>query len=172
MPNCPRCRQPLTEGQVDEFAVNMCQPCRGIFLPHRDLTTILDRSWQAITRERAEQTMSLPPENWQSEPVLKCPRCVARMDKYGYMGLATIQLDRCNCCEAIWLDADELENMLVALARTNYRSESALRREREASRNIVSAGMAGLAAKGGHEGDGVPVGGALTAAQILLRLLR
>ena len=48
------------------------------------------------------------------------------MDKYGYMGIAAIQINRCDSCAEIWLDADELQNMVLALAQSNYRSESAL----------------------------------------------
>ena len=50
------------------------------------------------------------------DPVLKCPDCSAAMDKYGYMGMKAILIDRCDHCALIWLDADELPNMVTALA--------------------------------------------------------
>lgn len=46
------------------------------------------------------------------------------MEKYGYMGIGAIQIDRCDACNLVGLDADELQNMLSALAKANYRSEA------------------------------------------------
>ncbi|MCG3148162.1 MAG: hypothetical protein PCFJNLEI_01604 [Verrucomicrobiae bacterium] len=150
---CPRCRQELVDNQVDEFSVAVCQPCHGVFVRHADLVSILDRSWRAIPAATAEKAEFVAPENWQHEPLLRCPKCVAPLEKYGYMGLAAIQIDRCDRCESVWLDAAELENMVVALARSNYRSEKSLRREWDASRDIASVGMVGMAPRSLREGQ-------------------
>ena len=53
------------------------------------------------------------------------------MEKYGYMGLAAVQIDRCDPCSLVWLDANELQNMVLALAKANYRSEQAYQREHD-----------------------------------------
>ncbi len=173
MASCPRCRQPLAENQVDEFTVQLCAPCQGLFVPHTDLVKILDRSWRAVSPEEAEKAEFVAPANWQNEPVLQCPRCASAMDKYGYMGLAAIQLDRCDRCESLWLDAEELQKMVVALARTNYRSERALRRERETQPDIAGAGMRGAVAGGAVAWQEMPeADGVLTVVALLLRLLR
>lgn len=173
MPGCPRCRRQLVENQVEEFTVQVCAPCKGLFLPHADLVKILDRSWRAVPPQDAENAEFVAPADWQNEPVLPCPRCGAAMDKYGYMGLAAILLDRCDRCESLWLDAEELQRMLVALARTNYRSERALRRERETTHDIASAGMRGAVAGGDSTCDEMPeADGVLTVVALLLRLLR
>ena len=47
----------------------------------------------------------------------------------GYMGIAAVQIDRCDRCLMVWLDTDELQNMVLALARDNYRSARALKKE-------------------------------------------
>lgn len=95
------------------------------------------------------------------------------MDKYGYMGLAAIQSDRCDRCESLWLDAEELQKTVVALARTNYRTERALRRERQTQPDIASAGMRGAVAGGAVAWPEMPgADGVLTVVALLLRLLR
>jgi Zn-finger nucleic acid-binding protein len=173
MPSCPRCRQELVENQVDEFTVQLCVPCKGVFVPHADVVKILDRSWRAVSPEEAEKAAFVAPADWQAEPVLPCPRCAAAMSKYGYMGLAAIQLDRCDRCQSLWLDAEELQKMVLALARTNYRSERALRRERETMHDITSAGMRGAVAGRDVTWEKMPeADGVLTVAALLLRLLR
>jgi Zn-finger nucleic acid-binding protein len=161
----------LVEHLVDEFTLLVCAPCKGLFLPHADLVKILDRSWRAVSPQEAENAQLVAPANWQQEPTLHCPRCASPMDKYGYMGLAAILLDRCDRCEWLWLDAEELQKTVLALARTNYRSERALRREREAQNDIASAGLRGAATGPAITGGQAPeADGALTVVALLLEL--
>src|SRR5438094_1094281 len=109
--SCPRCRQPLVENQVDEFTVRLCVPCKGLFLPHADLVKILERSWRAVTPEAAEKLEFRATDALNAEPVFHCPDCGKSMEKYGYMGMIAIPIDRCDACELVWLDANELETM-------------------------------------------------------------
>ena len=92
---------------------------------HRDLIDVLQKSWHTVSRETAETLALRATEGWQNEPKFPCPDCHQTMEKYGYMGIAAIQIDRCDPCGLVWLDADELQNMVLALARTNYRAEAA-----------------------------------------------
>jgi len=160
------------ENQVDEFTVRLCVPCKGILLSHPDLVQILERSWRAVTEEFAENATFNAPDGWQDEPAGRCPGCGDLMEKYGYMGLAAIQIDRCNRCAQVWLDAKELEAMMLALAKTNYRSERARVRERDANRDILSGTMRGLAATRGEAPTDGAAPFAMSAASILLSLLR
>ena len=174
MAGCPRCRQTLVENQVDEFTVRLCVPCKGILLPHADLVKILDRSWLAVSPEAAEQLEFRAPEGAQAEQPYRCPACDRMMEKYGYMGLAAIRIDRCDTCSLVWLDADELQNMILALARSNYRSDRARRREwEEQTHDYVSVGMVSF---GGARGESwvfgnSRTGAGLAVALVLLRLL-
>jgi Zn-finger nucleic acid-binding protein len=139
MANCPRCRQALVDNQVDEFTVRLCVPCKGILLPHAELVKILERSWHAVTPEQAEKAEFLAAAAVKAEPAFACPDCGKPMEKYGYMGMSAIEIDHCDQCELMWLDADELQNMVLALAKDNYRSARALKREREASLDLGAA---------------------------------
>jgi Zn-finger nucleic acid-binding protein len=93
-----------------------------------------------VSQETAEATWFHAPEGWQNALSLTCPDCRQTMDKYGYMGLAAIQINRCDPCAEIWLDADELQNMVLALAKSNYRSETAAERSKRESLDIAQAG--------------------------------
>ena len=171
MAGCPRCRQMLEANRVDEFEVRICPPCRGALLKHLDLQDILDRSWRSVPREEAEKVEFKTSDALKTEPSFHCPDCNETMDKYGYMGMAAIPIDRCDKCALVWLDADELQNMVFALARSNYRSERARRREEETTLMLGTVGAA--TAQGA-----VPftmwwgrVNSGMAAAQLLFRLM-
>jgi Zn-finger nucleic acid-binding protein len=148
MAGCPRCRQPLVENQVDEFTVRLCVPCKGVFLSHADLGNILDRSWRAVTPEVAEKLEFHATDALQTELVYLCPDCRQAMEKYGYMGMSAIPIDRCDRCDWLWLDSDELQNMVLALAKDNYRSERTRRRESAGRIELAHAVMPGASRTG------------------------
>ena len=142
---------------------------------HPDLIDVLEKSWHAVSCETAETTAFRTTDGWQNEPKFLCPDCRQTMEKYGYMGIAAIQIDRCDPCARAWLDADELQNMVLALAKSNYRSESEWQRLQREKVDIVEVGVQGVSQVGRRHGsygwvfDGS--GQTLVAAQTLLRLL-
>ena len=141
MSDCPRCAQTLTEAQIDAVPVALCHGCRGVWLAHADLTAILEASWRAMPVAEAEQQSWARPAEPRADPELRCPRCRRRMEKYGYLGLAVLMMDRCEACAHVWLDADELPRMVVALAKANYRAEES-RQRRGPVLDLVAAGAA------------------------------
>jgi len=105
---------------------------------HTDLTDVLEKSWHAVPCETAETTEFRPTEGWQNEPKFPCPDCRQAMEKYGYMGIGAIQIDRCDPCALVWLDADELQNMVLALAKANHRSETAWQESKKQNWDIIT----------------------------------
>ncbi len=126
---CPRCRASLIVNQVDEFTVRVCVPCKGMLMPHADVMEILARSWRMIPKDEAEKQIFHAAKQVAAEPAIECPDCHKKMDKYGYMELAAIPIDRCDACSLLWLDAEELQKMVLALAKSNHRSELGRQRE-------------------------------------------
>src|SRR5271154_6192368 len=90
--SCPHCTRPLEEQQLDTLSFRCCRGCKGMLLLHRDLIDVLEKSWHAISRETAKTTAFRTTEGWQSEPKFPCPDCRQTMEKYGYMGIAAIQI--------------------------------------------------------------------------------
>lgn len=145
MAGCPRCQTILVNNQVEEFSVRVCVPCQGLLLPHVEAVKILERSWRGVKQEDAEKLEFRAPANPGSTKPLACPDCRKPMEQYGYMGLAAIPIDRCDACSLLWLDADELQNMVLALAKTNYRSDQARLKEwRSTTDGFVSVAISGL----------------------------
>jgi Zn-finger nucleic acid-binding protein len=169
---CPRCQKPLETAQVDNIQVRFCQGCRGTLLAHPDLVQILEASWRAVSEEQAQKTPFRARKGWQKEAILRCPDCRQAMEKYGYMGLAVILIDRCDRCILVWLETDELQNMVLALAKTNYRSQQAIREAQNTELDFVGPAMQAAApyVRSGNWlfRDNLPEG--LAVAQTLLRL--
>lgn len=142
-------------------------------MKHDDLTQVLWRSWRAMPPDMAENTPFRVADKAGSEPVYRCPDCLQTMEKYGYMGMRAVQIDRCEKCGVVWLDADELQNMVLALAKYNYRGERAVQEAQRRRVSIVPVGEGPVTAQKEHEevdwlfGEGTEA----VVAQVLLRLL-
>jgi Zn-finger nucleic acid-binding protein len=169
--NCPRCQKPLEEAQVDSYQVRLCGTCKGVLIVHADLTAILESSWRVVARNFAEKAEFHARDGWQSEAALHCPDCGQAMEKYGYMGMAAVQVDRCERCELVWLDGNELQNMVIALAQSNYRSQHSFQREQEQRITLSMGG--GLPEDEQQQHDfGAMFDDGVLASQVLVQLLR
>jgi Zn-finger nucleic acid-binding protein len=136
--NCPRCAKPLQDQQLDELSFRCCLGCKGMLILHPELIDVLDKSWHAVPKEKAETVSFYVKDGWQDAPAFPCPDCHQTMEKYGYMGIGAIQINRCDPCNLIWLDTDELQNMVLALAKTNYRSEAAWQESRRENWDVIT----------------------------------
>jgi Zn-finger nucleic acid-binding protein len=168
---CPRCQKPLETAQVDTIQVRLCQACRGVLLPHPDLVQILDASWRGVSEKQAEETQFCAREGWQNEIALRCPDCGQTMEKYGYMNIGAIQINRCDPCALVWLNTNELQNMVLALAKSNYRSERAWKTEKESALNLAGA-VAPVGPRGNLWLFSKEKAGAETVAVVAVQLLR
>ncbi len=170
MSSCPRCQKELEASQLDNISVRLCQACRGILIAHADLAQILESSWHAVSEEQADRLSFSAKEDWKSEPVLACPDCRQPMEKYGYMGMAAILIDRCDRCNLVWLDTAELQSMVLALAQTNYRSRRTLQREFASRLTPLGGGIPSEQKRTDNGPFDDSAGEAAVAVQALLRL--
>jgi len=104
-----------------ESAVQSCPGCHGLEVAQRDLRRIAER----LARDLVGQIdLDAPTPKGMGDPSggLVCA-CGSKMDNFAYLGLPDVRLDRCESCERVWLDAEELE----LVARTCARSEARIR---------------------------------------------
>ncbi len=142
---CLRCGRSLESAQVDDLAVRMCPPCSSMLIRHDDLLLILDQSWRAVSPEVAgNEPLHLPPPV-EVEPNFSCPDCGRSMEKYGYMGMTRVMMDRCDSCSLVWLDANELQNIVLVYARNQYRTMQRQNEARRTDLDILASGMMGAA---------------------------
>jgi Zn-finger nucleic acid-binding protein len=64
----------------------------------------------------------------QSERSLECPCCSNGMDVINYAGDSGVSVDRCPCCQTVWLDEHELENVQILMERWEDEAPETLKR--------------------------------------------
>lgn len=111
----------LVVTSVEGAAVLSCPGKHGLLIDQRTFSSILERSWTAVPRDRAESATITRTQDPQDHV---CPTCARPMERVPYCGMHNVPIDRCDGCARIWLDAGTLEVVLLAVARMNYAKES------------------------------------------------
>jgi Zn-finger nucleic acid-binding protein len=114
--NCPRCKTTaLLPVAFDGVSAERCPSCQGTWLPRSAFKS-------AVEHEDAEAGW-LAFELWRDAARfrglagdLACPRCRKTMVRLAY-GDVDVLLDVCPDCQAVWLDARELERTVHALGK-------------------------------------------------------
>jgi Zn-finger nucleic acid-binding protein len=141
---CLRCRQPLEEQQVDTIQSRFCRACKSMLLRHSDMAQLLEQGWRFVPENKARLLDFRATDALKQEATFVCPDCGQPMEKYGYMGFSAIPIDRCDRCSLVWLDSDDLQNMVLALAKSQYRSRDARAEEKE-SFDLIDLGIHSMA---------------------------
>lgn len=140
---CLRREQPLEEQQEDTIFARFRRRCKGLLLSQPDMVRLLDRSWRAVPEKDAREQTFHASDATQKELVFGCPDCHQPMEKYGSMGWSAIPIDRCHRCNLVWFDAEEVQNMVLAFAKHNYR---AAKRHTDEQKRLDRPFRGGLAA--------------------------
>ena len=127
---CPRCRQPLEGAELRKVPVEACKSCKGTLVPQPDLPRLLESLSAALSRsfDPDAEIQKVADANDR----ISCPRCGRPMDRDDYCAAGVVFFDRCNGCERLWFDADELGAMAVMWGRMNARLEQVRMLNRQA----------------------------------------
>ena len=119
---CPRCTGVMSLPTDAQAGASLCARCKGMWFPG----AVLERHLGDLDPPRRR----FDPSAWthvQPDPVVACPQC----DKGRLVLLerAGVEIDRCNRCKGVFLDAGELEALIEAVptsvqARTQSTLES------------------------------------------------
>jgi Zn-finger nucleic acid-binding protein len=106
-PQCPKCKAPMEQVQIEQTQVDRCTSCRGLWFD-----ALED---QDIRETEAAQTLDIPASGLRAEPAktrrssFDCPRCKSPMiqmvDRMG----RRIQYESCPQCHGKFLDAGEFK---------------------------------------------------------------
>lgn len=120
--DCPFCRQPLYYNWYEGVKLSECHSCGGVLLEGNKLPRIFARQsskfgkrLQALARavaldnQKKVELMRKRQRLDEMKSVLKCPKCGRLMFRTFYSMGYPIVIDKCNSCEIVWLDTDELE---------------------------------------------------------------
>jgi|GEM_PF-329426 len=124
---CPRCltnsKEVLLQNMVLEgIELDVCNSCGGIWFDKQELASAVSLDKQTVdsfynklnalkVQDETSETVSND-QNFTKDLILKCPKCNIEMSKYKYMYTSNIYIDSCDRCEGIWLDNNELLNII------------------------------------------------------------
>ena len=109
---CPVCAgRTLSDGLIEAESVLYCQTCRGMLIPIERFLPLTEHL-RAI-HERPARYMT-PRSDRDADRGLSCPLCSRKMEAHPYGGPGNVNVDNCESCGRIWLDAKELQRIVVA----------------------------------------------------------
>jgi len=119
--NCPTCNQGLVQEEYEGTSVQRCVFCEGALVEQDKIKRIVirkERGFSDRVKKMAELAQKEPLKKEKKKKKIKsqllllgCPKCGAKMIRNFYTVAYFIEVDRCNICNLIWFDKDELEMM-------------------------------------------------------------
>jgi Zn-finger nucleic acid-binding protein len=112
---CPHCRQGFDKRLLGSVEVSECPSCGGMWISERHLQfakdeTDPDLNWMDFDLWKNRERFRL------AERTIACPSCDDDLTVLDY-GDTGVQVDYCDSCRGVWLDAGEFEAIIEALRR-------------------------------------------------------
>ena len=127
--DCPRCREPLEEIDIDTTSLRACSKCDGLWIGVKTFETICADS------ERQSAVLGfIDKRTLRGTPLTKvnyvpCPDCGELMNRSNFAKASGVIVDLCKQ-HGVWFDADELPSIIefiqkggMELARQRERNE-------------------------------------------------
>ncbi len=102
--NCPKCNSPMHKVSVDEYEVDCCGQCDGIWFDLREHDHLKD------IRGSEDRIDTGDPEKGKQMNAIRdinCPRCTAKLIKIAMPDQPHIQYEQCATCGGAFFDAGE-----------------------------------------------------------------
>jgi uncharacterized protein len=110
---CPKCSIDLKTREIQHVEVDECEKCEGVWFEHDELRKVKDNTdndlnWMDFDILKHRDRFKAKGSNY------KCPNCSAPMYVLDYDS-TKVEIDYCSNCQGIWLDKNELQNIIDAL---------------------------------------------------------
>ncbi|MFG0257363.1 MAG: zf-TFIIB domain-containing protein [Phycisphaerales bacterium JB043] len=117
---CPRCETTLEALGYEGMLIQECQACGGEFVPGETLGEIVRTKREGLSDELREALSERTPLYGvviDDSEECECPLCDRPMRLVNYGGDTGVMVDRCDQCDGVWLDSDELEKIQILQER-------------------------------------------------------
>jgi uncharacterized protein len=108
---CPRDGMVLIGSDYKRVTIDYCPYCNGSWLDKDELAQITRREKDTLW-DPGEGNLSALPQS-----PFKCPRCEGKLAVTHYTEKKEVEIDICTGCGGIWLDTDELKEILKLALR-------------------------------------------------------
>lgn len=118
---CPRCKAKLRIRNIDDYHVDHCLACGGVWLDHDVLERVLrDKGNQkTVQAYLGHQAVREPGRDYFPIVYLKCPRCEDIMHRRNFGKTSGLIVDEC-VAHGIWFDKNELASV-IAFSRSSMK---------------------------------------------------
>jgi len=103
---CPRDGQVLEGTDYRKITIDFCKYCNGSWLDKSELAGITRKGKDILSDTEETDYSKLPPSPFA------CPRCGGKVVITHYTTNKEVEIDRCTGCGGIWLDTDELKEII------------------------------------------------------------
>jgi uncharacterized protein len=103
---CPRDKSVLVGTDYKRVTIDYCPYCNGSWLDKTELAQITRKERDVLSLHEGDSIESLPTSPFS------CPRCGGSLKITHYTGEKEVEIDICTGCGGIWLDTDELKEIL------------------------------------------------------------
>lgn len=118
--DCPRCKTPTEERDLEHVRVDVCPRCEGMFLERGELNRLAPTDGD-LELASVEHDDHLHPD---IRPPVRCPRCIdPLMQKVDLARETDVVLEHCERCGGFWLDGRELDRVRAVVRRMNEAAE-------------------------------------------------
>ena len=112
---CPQCDSGLVKMHYENVQVDYCKECKGVWLDSDEMNDVVD---DLVSKDRTKNAVIdldklIVGEVRIKENHLCCPKCAEAMTKFNYAYDSNIILDKCESCNGIWTDYNEVMRLAV-----------------------------------------------------------
>ena len=113
-PLCDRAMDTIELSKIENFSIERCPDCRGLFFDPDELNALLDKSVDNVYRFNLQKIHSMnqmvPESSLRSRAYIRCPVCSELMNRVNFGKKSGVVIDQ--CAHGIWLDSGELRKLL------------------------------------------------------------
>ncbi|MBN1577553.1 MAG: zf-TFIIB domain-containing protein [Chitinispirillaceae bacterium] len=114
---CPLCNIPLETislKKTDNFSIERCPTCMGLFFDPDELNALLDKSIEQVYSINLKKIWTMNQmesrDQYRARAYIKCPVCGELMNRVNFGARSGAVVDQCR--HGIWLDNGELRKLL------------------------------------------------------------
>jgi Zn-finger nucleic acid-binding protein len=142
---CPRCQVAMVSADMHGLRITRCTQCLGIWLDGPTFDFLIKRQTDLALQAEPPQNVRQGVQRGHGEDrirYIRCPICGRQMNRSNYAKCSGVIFDQC-LQHGVWLDDDELQEILAFIATGGHELAKIIQREaeervREAKRHVAT----------------------------------
>lgn len=121
---CPRDGTTLASVEILKLQLDKCPRCGGLWCDCGEMERLRDARIEGIEQVLERKYPDAAVHEGDTKAYMRCPRCEeARLLRHHYTYVNPVEVDRCESCSGVWLDAGELDAIIGEKARLEQEAD-------------------------------------------------